>query len=169
MIKLHKQKARKGWPASKLLILVPIIVLLWGCPSESQPKECVEFFNKESTNRLREFDSYDLEKQLIIHRCGLDWHPQYDRSYEIADRGKSIIPSLLEKLEDGNYKNSYDAEKTKYGIVLIFQRLASRGQLNENNQAEIKILENAVSEIKTNWIRKEADQSLVDIKKNVGV
>ena len=148
-----------------ILILVAFVQL--GCPSETQPKECDEFFNSYARQDESVFAGYDLEKQLTIHLCGLDRHPPSDYSYEIADRGKIIVPVLLEKLNK-DYKNSYDAQKTKLGIIFIFQRLASRGQLGNDN-AVIAAIERAVAEIKTDWMREEAKESLADIKKNVGV
>lgn len=164
MIKLSRPKSGKDWTRYRFAILVPVMILQSGCPSEPQAKVCIDFFNTPSTPRLKEFYTYDLEKQLTIHRCGLDWHPTEEYSYEIAQRGKVIVPALLQKLKDGDYKNSYDAEKTKYGIVLIFRRLASHGELNDDPQL-IGTLEKAVSEIKTHWIRQEADESLAEIKK----
>lgn len=140
-----------------------LIAAQLGCTSTKQPRECAEFFAKESTNGLREFANYSLEKQLIIHRCGLDMRPRYDFSYEIADRGDVIVPILLQELARDNYQSHYEADKSKYATILIFQRLASRGQL-DNNENVIRTIENAVSEIQTEWIKEKADESLSEIK-----
>lgn len=146
----------------KFSILIIGGILQLGCWSNSQPKECVEFFHTPSTQRLKEFPRYDLEKQLVIHRCGLDWSPPYDYSFEIAKQGKNIIPILLHRLNNGDYKSRYDEEKTKYGIILIFQRLAENGELH--NKEIIPILEKTVSEFKNDWIKESAEESLIGIK-----
>ncbi len=165
MSKLRRLKAKVGWTLSNLVFLLSIIIFQLGCPSEPLPKECMEFFNTYAVQDERIFVGYDLEKQLAIYQCGLDQHPPTDYSYRIADRGKNIIPVLLEKLNRNDYKSKYDAEKTKYGIILIFQRLADERQVNDREI--IKVLEQTVSEIKTEWIREEAEESLEDIKKNL--
>lgn len=164
---MRKAVIKKSKSLFIIYILIVIVILYLGCQSPTQPKECIEFFNTDSTQRLKEFSKYDLEKQLTIHQCGLDWRPPYDRSYEIAKRGKSIIPILLQKLNTDNNKNRYETEKTKYGVILIFQRLAENGDLD--NREVIKILEQIVSEFKTDWIKEEAKESLVEIKKSVKV
>lgn len=137
------------------------------CNPPPQPQVCVEFFRKNSTPRLAEFREYDLEKQLLIHRCGLDWHPRYDHSYEIAERGREIIPRLLEELRRTEYRSRYDSDLTKYGIILIFQRLADEGDLI-NDKAILEALDQALSGMTTNWIREEAALSVADIKRTTG-
>ena len=164
-VKISWRRIRKNKSFVKICILIIFINLQLSCQPE--PKECAEFFSTDSTQRLKEFPKYDLEKQLIIHRCGLDWHPRYDYSYEIAERGKTIIPTLLQKLNNDNYKSIRGLEKTKYGIILIFQRLAENGDLN-NNKEVLKILEQTVSEMRANWIKEASEKSLAEIKKDVG-
>jgi hypothetical protein len=159
---------RKFSSLLKTCLAIITVVLQLGCPSQPQPKECVEFFNTDARQDERIFAGYDLERQLTIHRCGLDRHPPSDYSYRIADRGKTIIPVLLEKLNsnDGNdYKGKYYADKTKYGIILIFRRLAKDGEL-KNNKEVIEVLDKTVSEIGRGWIRDEAEESLTEIKRN---
>ncbi len=150
----------------KSISLMLFVVLHVSCSNEPQPEVCTEFFEKDSTPRLKEFQNYDLTKQLAIHRCGLDRRPRSDHSFEIANRGRSLVPTLLEQLNRKDFSNTYDAELSKFGIILIFQRLGANGELAESPTA-LRSVEKAVSEIKTDWIHTEADKSLSDIRRKI--
>lgn len=168
-IEMPKKRDKKNENLFVVCILIVIVILQLGCQPKPQPKICVEFFNTDSSQREKEFPEYDLEKQFTIHRCSLDRKPIIEIYHrDIAKRGKGIIPILLQKLNSNNYKNRYDAEKTKYAIILVFEALSDNGELNNNKQV-IKIIEQTVSGIRTDWIKEEAEESLAEIKKNASV
>ena len=149
----------------KAFISITLLVLLLGCLPSAESSECEFSYNTPSSQIEREFSGYDLEKQLTIHYCKMTARPGSSiYSYEIAKRGEVIIPVLLQKLTSDNYKNSYEAETKKYGIVLILQRLAEKGELK--NKEVVRIIERAVSDFKTPRIREEALESLAEIKRN---
>lgn len=139
------------------------VLLSPGCPSRQTHDVCREFFAEPSTQRLIEFASFNLSKQLTIHRCGLDHNPPTDYSSEIAGRGSIIIPDLLNELNRSDFSDRYEADLNKLAIILIFRRLAT--QRNLTNASEIVIiLDRSTSEIKTDWIRSEAENALREIR-----
>jgi hypothetical protein len=147
-----------------MVCILIIIVLQMNC-TEPLSKECKDFLNTPSSQIEREFAEYDLEKQLTIHYCALSIRPPTGiYANRIAKRGKGIIPILLQKLTSNDSKSRHEKEKTKYAIILIFQSLSWNGELDNNKQI-IKILEQTVSEIRTTWIKEEAEKALADIKK----
>ena len=139
----------------------------FGCGRERPvPKVCLEYFDLSSNQREKEFPTYELEKQLKLHFCSLDRIPSTGGlSYAIADRGKDIIPVLKNELND-NVQDDIEPELKKYGIILIFERLAEKNQLPPDPELLSK-LEQAVSGFKRQWIKDEAKESLTDIKNHL--
>lgn len=149
-------------------VLVVVILASPGCPSRPEANACREFFAEPSTQRLVEFSSFNLSKQLTIHRCGLDHNPPTDYSSEIAGRGSIIIPDLLAELNRSDFSDRYDADLNKLSIILIFRRLATQGNLTNRSEITI-ILDRSVSEITTDWVRSEAENALEGIRLDAAV
>jgi hypothetical protein len=149
-----------------LMLWIWLLLLPSGCTPKPSPEACVEFYGKESTNRLRDFGDYDLEKQLVVYRCGLDHFPADDLSFQIANRGKVIIPQLLQRLERIESNDNYENQKTKLGILKIIQRIVSRQKVTRN-ELNVEVVENTVSEITYAWMREEASEALADINSKI--
>ena len=98
-------------------ILIVVVVLQIGCQPKREPQECEDFFSTKVMQKEETIRTYELEKQLLIQKCALDRRPTSHFSYQIAEKGRSIIPKLLEHLEKSPYENSYDKDKYKYGII----------------------------------------------------
>jgi hypothetical protein len=76
----------------------------------------------------------DLDKQLSLYRCGMDRRPPATTlSLLIADRGESILPTLLEKLE------REQDEQFQYGIIEILEVMSVKGYLRGKPDAILRI------------------------------
>ena len=138
----------------------------WGCTPVESPKECLEYYGKAATPREQEFREYDLEKQLTIHRCGLDRKPpNISHANYIADRGKAVVPALFQYLDNKSSKEGYEADMTKLAVVLVFRSLSVKGELNGEPKVVDKVKE-LISTIKTESVRDEANESLKIIIEN---
>jgi len=140
------------------VILILCLIQL-GCPKQKMPEEC-EYFYKSLTSNQREvvFKTYDLEKQLRLHRCGLEKIPMdTSQSIGIANRGKDIVPILLNKL------SVEKDEVTKYGIILIFESMFAAGILKDDEMV-INNIKKAISEMKTDFARNYSQRSLTRIQ-----
>jgi len=137
------------------------VFLQLGCLKQKMPEECEQFYKHLSSNQREEiFGTYDLEKQLRLHRCGLDLTPmKLAYSTEIANRGKAIIPTLLNKLSTEN------DEVTKYGIILVFEMMSEKENLKEDKEV-IDSIRNAISGMNTKWVKDYSQKSLSQIENN---
>ena len=123
--------------------------------------QCSEFFSRPAGAREKLFQTYSLEDQLTIYRCGMNRVPPdtYLASY-IADRGNEVIPILLERL-----KTEPD-EFSQYAIVDIFEMLAVKGHM-QNRTDVAEEIRRVVNQMKIDLYRKMAAQSLERIDKDI--
>lgn len=137
------------------------------CIEPSQPQVCAAFFARESGERITEFQKLNVATQLQIQLCGLDRHPRADYSFEMADRGPAVIPSLLEELDhQKDVKNFYERDKRAYLVVRAFETLAISGNLAGRNDLLLKLRE-TVDGIRTDWLRREAENSLQEFQNSI--
>jgi hypothetical protein len=125
------------------------------------PTECREFFSIPLDQQAKVFSGFSLEKQLNLYRCGLKSQrppATYVASY-IADRGESIIPVLLEKLETER------DELFQAGLVDVFEVMSIKGYLRNKPDA-IKRIRLVVTKMKISTFRQMAQEGLDKIEKN---
>ncbi len=152
---------------SAKLVIIALCLAQVGCPSSREPQICSEFFNSKARQDVRVFREYELSTQLVIHTCGLTRHPPTDYSEIIASRGDTIVPALLVAMESWNGKSTYDADLSKYAIILVFERLAAKGKLSTNPNVIARI-EKSAFEIRTKWVREEVSKAIVSIREQTG-
>lgn len=145
-------------------LLLLIVLLSCSCDSNPEPEVCREFFSKSSDQAMNEFVNYELAKQLTIDRCRLERAPFGYYSSEISRRGEVIIPELLHQLNRTDFANERDAELTKFGVILIFRSLAAGGD-SADDPYTIAIIKRSVSEIETDWMRSDAEDSFAVIQR----
>ena len=147
-------------------VLAIFLLFSTGCPSKLEPDVCRDFFAKPSTPRLLEFANYDLSKQMTIHQCGINRMPPTDYSSEIASRGDVIVPDLLVQMGRDDFANRYDADLNKLGAILVFRRLAATGNFAANPE-NVFAIERSVLEIRTDWMRYDAENAFVEIRRGL--
>jgi len=145
-----------------LFSMLMSLLVSTSCFKKKLPADCERFFKELNSNeRKAEFKTYDYEKQFRIYRCGFDVIPiESDESYQIAARGREIIPDLSRRL-----KNENDPI-TKYGIILIFESLAVRNQL-EDPKETLQIIEDETGRMKPGWWKDYSLKALQRTKKVV--
>jgi hypothetical protein len=113
---------------ARLSLFFGLHALFVACP-RTLPPECKDFFDSDSPQKEL-FLSYPLDKQIRIYKCGMNQHPQarYLASY-IARKGETVIPPLLENLE--NEKSELDQQM----VITIFENISMRGYLK--NKPEV--------------------------------
>src|SRR6266403_4066544 len=98
-----------------LLILLTAVGNL-GCGPEMS-EECKEYYAQPSYERAHAFrDSYPIEKQLDIYRCGMQRRPpEFGLATYIAEGGEKNLAIILDR-----FKAEKD-EPTKVGMLFIFE------------------------------------------------
>ena len=148
----------KAFVASTLLI---ILSGCYGCPPTILPRECREFFDLPSREQEAKFRAYPLQKQVDLYLCGMNREPpEIAYAAYIAEGGEKNIPYLLERLK------SEKLEITQVRIIDIFTVLAIKGHLRAR-QDVVAQLEQVVSRMKYEPIRRQAQGYLEEIKKNM--
>ena len=147
--------------SSKLLIGTVLIASTWfqGCMDRTMSAECKSFFSLPAKEKERLFPTFELDKQLALYRCGMDRRPPSTTwSLLIADRGESIVPILLEKLE------KEPDEQFQYGIIGIFEVMSVKGYLRGKFDAILRI-RRVVLNMKTPLFRDLAQETLQKIER----
>lgn len=143
-----------------LVISVFACLVLTSCPHTDTSVECNAFFSLPASQREKDFRSYDLEKQFDLYRCGMHRRPP-DTSLAllIGERGESIVPALLAKL-DGEKDELF-----QYAIIDVFEVMSVRGQLRGRKDVVDRIRQ-VVSNMKYPTFRQMAESKLEEIEKN---
>lgn len=96
-----------------------------GCNPPSS--ECDAFYKLPRDRQHSEFRALPIEKQLDIYICGtLRRHPpDIELAYDIAEGGKNVIPSLLERTRF----EKDDAAKEE--LIYVFQVMCDAGYLTD--------------------------------------
>ena len=118
------------------------------------PPLCKSFFSVARDERRKAFQSYSLEEQLTIYRCGMSRRPPDTHlAGYIADRGEPIIPVLLTKLEQES------DEFTQVSIISIFEEMALDGHLR--NRADVlDRIQTVISHMRIKVFKDMASRSL---------
>jgi hypothetical protein len=128
------------------------------------PPECRDFFSiATSEGRDKEFANFDLDKQLRIHRCGIDLGPRISFALDIAHRGRPIIPDLLERLNALHSEYSYKADKSRYAIIQVLEYLAESHEIDDYAPVELSISK-AIDEMQSDSYRDDSVASLGEIR-----
>ncbi len=138
-------------------------LVLVSCTDRKVPTECTEYFNSRARQDINIFLGYETEKQFIIYQCGLDQYPPTDYSFEIARKGTSVIPFLLQELESGKKLPRYEQDKEIYAIVKIFERLSDLGHFKADDP-RLHIIERRVATIETPRLKRKSLEALDAIK-----
>jgi hypothetical protein len=85
-------------------------------------EECKEYYAQPSYERDHAFrDSYSIEKQLNIYRCGMQRRaPEFGMASYIAEGGKKNLPIILDR-----FKAEKD-EPTTVGMLFIFELMSQK-------------------------------------------
>ncbi len=128
-----------------------------GCGHEQQPA-CREFFAQSIEQQETQFRTFPLDRQLEIYRCGMNMRPPViGLAYEIAKGGEKIIPALTEAL-----RNEKD-EWMQKAIIDVFRVMSRHGDLRSKTAA-VQQIRDTVASMKTERIKKEAEESLKEIE-----
>jgi hypothetical protein len=142
------------------LIVIVTVVTSLGCGPEAS-EECKEYYAQPSYERDHAFrDSYSIEKQLNIYRCGMQRRPpEFGLAVYIAERGEKNLPIILDR-----FKAEKD-EPTKVGMLFIFELMSQKGYLRGKPDV-VDQLNKVVSSMQSKIGREQGEESLKKIIKN---
>jgi hypothetical protein len=88
-----------------LALLLIMFLILRGC--EQRPQECRDVIDVPREQGYAKFRSYPLEKQLDVYLCAMHVEPpDIGLADEIAERGDSAIPPVIQKLKTAERNRS---------------------------------------------------------------
>jgi hypothetical protein len=130
------------------------------CDGGNEPPMCKQFYSLSANQREKEFVTFDLDKQLVLFKCGMNLRPpEMTNAILIASGGPPIIPRLLKELEEEKVD-----EFRQYSIVYIFSLMSVKGHLRDHRDA-IHRLRKMVEAMKSKTIRDMAMDELMTIEK----
>jgi hypothetical protein len=122
--------------------------------------ECRDFFEMPREQQEARFRNYSLEQQVDIYMCGMDMEPPtIEFAGEIADRGQSASPYLLQRLKTER------SESGQEKIIYIFRWMADRGKL-QNKQEVIEQLKRVNSTMKDDFYKIRSQQYISQIEQS---
>lgn len=149
---------RRSW------LLVAFILVSFSCNPffrSQASKECKEYLNLHPDQRLSQFQSYPIEKQVSVYLCMARREaPDLGLAESIAKQGESVIPYLVERLK--SEPDEYDQRK----IILIFEVLSENGHLRAK-QDVLTCIREVVSSMKDAGHKEIAVERLQAIEQNV--
>jgi len=105
-----------------MLVLLLIFLIFRGC--EQRPQECRDVIDVPREQGYARFRSYPLEKQLNVYLCAMHVEPpDTGLADEIAERGESAIPTVMQKLKTAN------REIDQEDLIYLFEVMSARGLL----------------------------------------
>lgn len=145
---MNNQKSKKY----RIIYTASLVLLLsgsceWGNSKHSiknRPEICVQVFDEP--RGLDKLNFFSVEQLLIIQKCGLEYHPQYQIHKYIADHDDYPVPELI--------KNLQKDEEDEYYLHLILNFVA----LTESKKHNKKLLSDR------DLILKEIDKVIQKIK-----
>ena len=123
------------------------------------PEQCKEFYSLTANQQEKAFPTYSLEKQLVLHRCGMDLRPPITTYSICIAEHEPAIPLLLDGLE--SEKN----ELTQYAIIDIFEVMSVKGYLR-NRSDVVSRIHQVVARMKIPTFKEMAQKDLDEIEKN---
>lgn len=133
----------------------------FSCISPQYSEECRQFYREiSSSERDRLFPNYDLDRQLFLAECGLEEIPPTSHySFRIAAKGKSIVPTLLERLESAKNPRSKEA------ILITFLALSIRGEIDD--EAILHRIRIVIDKMPRGYEKEELERRFAEIRQNV--
>lgn len=127
------------------------------------PSDYVEFRNLPLERQRCEFSKLPLDKQVDFHFYAMSREPpDVQLGIWIAQRGDTVIPQLLQRLE----QEPEDYRKEK--LVLIFQQMQTYNYANlTKSEKTIERLKNVAAEMKDARWKRIADDYIKSIETTV--
>jgi hypothetical protein len=125
------------------VVVLGCSVVLFGCANHKLEREF--FFKNPAATRVDRLRQYSLEDQYRLFRYGNDKiePPLMGLARPIAERGKTVIPFLLEKLDQNR------DDLTVRDIILIFDTMAAIKSYNvKSDSLLMETLHSRVSAMK---------------------
>lgn len=136
---------------SKIIVIVICHIVAMGClllrGCIERSAECNQFLELPRQQRHIQFEIYPTDKQVELYLCAMKVEPpDLGLADEIADKGESVIPMLVETLKTS------EKEIDQEDIIYVFEVMSDHGILRGRKDliAEIgKVVDNMkISQIK---------------------
>jgi hypothetical protein len=142
--------------STKRLVYILSTVLICAITCRQQrPAEYKDFFDLPLPRQVEEFSRYPIDRQLDLYLY--DWnhmHPsKVGFAYKIAEKGDSVVPFLIGRLNTEKNENSQDA------ILHIFEVMFDRRLLTARENV-LEVTRNVISKMNNPEIKQLSRERL---------
>ena len=151
-----------GREAIRLISLVLLLGFLQQCGGE-MPAEYETLFRLPSHEREAKFKQFPIEKQVDVYIYAMYVEPPKTEFLRyLASNGEKAVPFLLARLEIEK------SDTRKAILVNVFEEIHRYYASLRNDEATITVLERIVSNMKDDYNRKKAEESVAVVKNTPG-
>ena len=146
---------------TKTLVFILFIALISAATCRQQRlSEYKDFFDLPLQRQVEEFSTYPIGKQLDLYLY--DWnyvHPaKVGFAHTIAEKGESVVPFLMSRLNTEKNENSQDA------ILHIFEIMFERGFLSHRKDV-LEVTRSVISNMRDPDIKALSQERLNKMEK----
>lgn len=139
-----------------MLMLMLMFLMLRGC--EQRPQECRDVIDVPREQGYAKFRTYPLEKQLDVYLCAMHVEPpDMGLADEIAERGDSVIPTVVQKLKTA------EREIDQEDLIYLFEVMSDRGLLRGRKDV-IADITHVIDNMKISQVKQRSEQRLKKIE-----
>lgn len=139
-----------------MLVFFLMLLILRGC--EQRPQECRDVIDVPREQGYAKFRSYPLEKQLEVYLCAMHVEPpDTGLADEIAERGDSAIPTVMQKLKTA------EREIDQEDLIYLFEVMSDRGLLRGRKELIADITQ-VIDNMKISQVKQRSEERLKRIE-----
>jgi hypothetical protein len=142
---------------SKMMLMLLLMFLMFrGC--EQRPQECRDVIDVPREQGYAKFRTYPLEKQLDVYLCAMHVEPpDMGLANEIAERGDSTIPAVMQKLKTS------ETEIDQEDLIYLLEVMSERGLLRGRKDV-IAAIAQAIDSMKISQVKQRSEERLKKIE-----
>jgi hypothetical protein len=139
-----------------ILVFLLVFLILRAC--EQRPQECRDVIDVPREQGYAKFRSYPLEKQLDVYLCAMHVEPpDMGLADEIAERGDSAIPMVMQKLKTA------EREIDQEDLIYLFEVMSDRGLLRGRKDVIADITQ-VIDSMKISQVKQRSEERLKKIE-----
>ena len=144
-----------------MLVLLLMLLVLRGCAQ--RPQECRDVIDVPREQGYAKFRSYPLEKQLDVYLCAMHVEPpDMGLADEIAERGDSAIPTVIQKLKTA------EREIDQEDLIYLFEVMSDHGLLRGRTDVIAEITQ-VIDNMKISQVKQRSEERLTKIERANGM